>query len=137
VRGIGPALTKELVITCREFSPAEARAAGFLNRVVAATDLDASVDDLNRSRSAFQNTDWCRYRDIRSGEAPTKRRIWIRYRRRDLYVDLRLKLTRVSFGCNSTPAALTVLNPSANTGVFLLVRGGLQLLDLHAGIAQC
>ena len=29
VREIGPALTKELVITCREFSPQEAQAAGF------------------------------------------------------------------------------------------------------------
>ena len=46
VREIGPALTKELVITCREFSPAEAQAAGFLNRVVAEADLDASVDSL-------------------------------------------------------------------------------------------
>ena len=34
VREIGPALTKELVMTCRDFGPDEARAAGFLNRVV-------------------------------------------------------------------------------------------------------
>ena len=34
VREIGPALTKELVMTCRRFTPAEAKAAGFLNRVV-------------------------------------------------------------------------------------------------------
>ncbi len=34
VREIGPALTKELVMTCREFGPDEAKAAGFLNRVV-------------------------------------------------------------------------------------------------------
>lgn len=46
VREIGPALTKELVITCREFSPAEARAAGFLNRVVAEDELDAAVQQL-------------------------------------------------------------------------------------------
>jgi enoyl-CoA hydratase/carnithine racemase len=32
VREIGPALTKELVLTCRPFDAAEARAAGFLNR---------------------------------------------------------------------------------------------------------
>ena len=46
VREIGPALTKELVITCREFSPAEAQAAGFLNRVVAEAELDAAVQGL-------------------------------------------------------------------------------------------
>jgi enoyl-CoA hydratase/carnithine racemase len=46
VREIGPALTKELVMTCREFGPDEARAAGFLNRVVADDELDAAVDDL-------------------------------------------------------------------------------------------
>ena len=46
VREIGPALTKELVITCREFSPREAQAAGFLNRVVGETELDAEVNAL-------------------------------------------------------------------------------------------
>lgn len=46
VREIGPALTKELVITCREFDPVEARAAGFLNRVVAETALDEEVHSL-------------------------------------------------------------------------------------------
>ncbi len=46
VREIGPALTKELVMTCREFSAEEARAAGFLNRVVADDDLDATVEEL-------------------------------------------------------------------------------------------
>lgn len=46
VREIGPALTKELVITCREFSPAEALSAGFLNRVVAADQLDNTVAEL-------------------------------------------------------------------------------------------
>lgn len=46
VREIGPALTKELVMTCREFGPDEAKAAGFLNRVVPATELDAAVDEL-------------------------------------------------------------------------------------------
>ncbi len=34
VRELGPALTKELVMTCRPFSPTEAANAGFLNRVV-------------------------------------------------------------------------------------------------------
>ena len=46
VRELGPALTKELVMTCREFSPQEAAAAGFLNRVVAEADLTAAVDEL-------------------------------------------------------------------------------------------
>lgn len=35
MREIGPALTKELVMTCRQFDAPEARSAGFLNRVVA------------------------------------------------------------------------------------------------------
>lgn len=46
VREIGPALTKELVMTCREFGPDEALAAGFLNRVVDDDALDAEVDEL-------------------------------------------------------------------------------------------
>ncbi|HEX7355735.1 MAG TPA: enoyl-CoA hydratase/isomerase family protein [Mycobacteriales bacterium] len=46
VREIGPALTKELVMTCRPFTATEAQAAGFLNRVVPAADLDAAVEDL-------------------------------------------------------------------------------------------
>lgn len=49
VREIGPALTKELVITCREFSPAEARAVGFLNQVVSEDGLDQAVDALARA----------------------------------------------------------------------------------------
>ena len=46
VREIGPALTKELVMTCRRFTPAEAKAAGFLNRVVPAAQLAAEVQGL-------------------------------------------------------------------------------------------
>ncbi|TAM87553.1 MAG: enoyl-CoA hydratase/isomerase family protein [Jatrophihabitans sp.] len=46
VREIGPALTKELVMTCRPFGADEARAAGLLNRVVPAADLDAAVEEL-------------------------------------------------------------------------------------------
>lgn len=46
VREIGPALTKELVMTCRRFTPAEAKAAGFLNRVVPAQQLEAEVEAL-------------------------------------------------------------------------------------------
>jgi enoyl-CoA hydratase/carnithine racemase len=46
VREIGPALTKELVITCRVFDAAEAHRAGFLNRIVPDGQLDAEVDQL-------------------------------------------------------------------------------------------
>ena len=46
VREIGPALTKELVMTCRRFTPAEAKAAGFLNRVVPPQQLVAEVEAL-------------------------------------------------------------------------------------------
>ena len=46
VREIGPALTKELVMTCRPFTAAEAQAAGFVNRVVAPDELDQEVEDL-------------------------------------------------------------------------------------------
>ena len=46
VREIGPALTKELVMTCRPFSPEEAKAAGFVNRVVPEDRLDAEVEEL-------------------------------------------------------------------------------------------
>ena len=46
IREIGPSLTKELVMTCRPFSSAEALAAGFLNRVVPESELDATVEDL-------------------------------------------------------------------------------------------
>jgi enoyl-CoA hydratase/carnithine racemase len=46
VREIGPALTKELVITCRRFTPAEAKAAGFVNRVVPADQLTAETEAL-------------------------------------------------------------------------------------------
>ncbi len=46
VREIGPALTKELVLTCRPFEAAEAKAIGFINRVVAPEDLDTTVNEL-------------------------------------------------------------------------------------------
>lgn len=48
VREIGPALTKELVITCRHFSAAEAKQIGFVNRVVAAADVEAEAERLAR-----------------------------------------------------------------------------------------
>jgi len=46
VREIGPALTKELVLTCRRFGPQEAMSIGFLNGVVPTSRLAAHVDDL-------------------------------------------------------------------------------------------
>lgn len=52
VREIGPAATKELVLTCRRFGPEEARALGFLNTVVEDGRLEASVDELAESLAA-------------------------------------------------------------------------------------
>ena len=49
VREIGPAATKELVMTCRPFYAPEARALGFLNRVVPAGQLASEVDALVES----------------------------------------------------------------------------------------
>jgi enoyl-CoA hydratase/carnithine racemase len=46
VREIGPAATKELVLTCREFTAAEAAAMGFLNSVVPPDRLTTAVDEL-------------------------------------------------------------------------------------------
>ena len=46
VREIGPAMTKELVLTCRPFTAAEAKSLGFLNRVLPAEKLDAGVEEL-------------------------------------------------------------------------------------------
>lgn len=48
VRELGPALTKELVMTCRPFTAHEAKAAGFLNDVVPADELNTTVDALAR-----------------------------------------------------------------------------------------
>ncbi|HYC55831.1 MAG TPA: enoyl-CoA hydratase/isomerase family protein [Candidatus Binatia bacterium] len=52
VREIGPAMTKELVITCRRFSAAEARAMGFVNRVVAAADVEKEARALAEAIAA-------------------------------------------------------------------------------------
>lgn len=46
VREIGPAKTRELVMTCRQFDAAEALASGLLNRVVPAEHLDDAVETL-------------------------------------------------------------------------------------------
>ncbi len=52
VREIGPARTKELVMTCRPFFADEALATGFLNRVVPEDALAAAVDELADSIAA-------------------------------------------------------------------------------------
>jgi enoyl-CoA hydratase/carnithine racemase len=52
VREIGPAATKELVMTCRPFAAEEARSLGLLNRVVPLDRLDAEVDALAGELSA-------------------------------------------------------------------------------------
>jgi enoyl-CoA hydratase/carnithine racemase len=49
VREIGPALTKELVLTCRPFTPEEARSVRFLNEVVPEADLFRRADELAAS----------------------------------------------------------------------------------------
>ena len=46
VAEIGPAATKDLVITCRPFGAEEALRLGLLNRVVAASELDRTIEDL-------------------------------------------------------------------------------------------
>jgi enoyl-CoA hydratase/carnithine racemase len=46
VREIGPALTKELVMTCRPFGADEAKAVGFVNKVVPEADLEEQVEQL-------------------------------------------------------------------------------------------
>jgi enoyl-CoA hydratase/carnithine racemase len=46
VREIGPAMTRELVLTCRPFDAEEARSLGFVNRVVDDAELDHAVDEL-------------------------------------------------------------------------------------------
>ncbi len=48
VREIGPAMTKELVMTCRRFSPHEAKAMGFVNRVVPLAKLASETEELAR-----------------------------------------------------------------------------------------
>ncbi|HTO70733.1 MAG TPA: enoyl-CoA hydratase/isomerase family protein [Myxococcota bacterium] len=53
VRELGPALAKELVMTCRRFGAAEAKAAGFLNRVVHADRVAAEAESLAEQIAAM------------------------------------------------------------------------------------
>ncbi len=52
IREVGPALTRELVLTCRPFDATEAKAAGFLNQVVAEDALEQTVTELAQSLAA-------------------------------------------------------------------------------------
>jgi enoyl-CoA hydratase/carnithine racemase len=52
VRELGPAIAKELVMTCRPFDAAEARALRFVNRVVSRDRLEGEVDELADSLAA-------------------------------------------------------------------------------------
>jgi enoyl-CoA hydratase/carnithine racemase len=53
VREIGPAMTRELVITCRQFAPQEAKAIGFVNRVVPADELETHTAALAEQIAAM------------------------------------------------------------------------------------
>lgn len=52
VREIGPAATRDLVMTCRPFGAAEAQALGFVNRVVPASELEDAAFGLARELAA-------------------------------------------------------------------------------------
>jgi enoyl-CoA hydratase/carnithine racemase len=61
VREIGAAMTKELVMTCRQFSAAEAKSLGFLNRVVDEPELGPLARELadqicSKPRHAISST---------------------------------------------------------------------------------
>jgi enoyl-CoA hydratase/carnithine racemase len=52
VRELGPALTRELVMTCRRFTADEAKAWGFVNRVVPAGEVRQEADELAATLAA-------------------------------------------------------------------------------------
>ena len=61
VREIGPAMTRELVMTCRPFTAEEAQSIGFINRVVDLSELEQEALDLaiavkQRPQSVIQTT---------------------------------------------------------------------------------
>lgn len=79
VREIGPALTKELVLTCRPFTAEEARAAGFVNRVVPADRLADEVDELAEqlaTKSALTLRATKRHVDAVTGQMVGIERAW-------------------------------------------------------------
>lgn len=52
VAEIGPAMTRDLVMTCRRFDAAEAKSIGILNRVVPLEELDAHCQELAETLAA-------------------------------------------------------------------------------------
>ena len=61
VREIGPAMTRELVMTCRPFNAQEAKSIGFINRVVDLENLEQealnlATDIKNRPQSVIRTT---------------------------------------------------------------------------------
>lgn len=79
VREIGPAMTKELVLTCRPFTAQEGRALGFLNRVVADDDLERAVQELAEqlaSKSTLTLTATKRAVNAASGEMASTAGAW-------------------------------------------------------------
>ena len=61
VREIGPAMTKELVMTCRPFDAEEAKSLGFINRVVKDADLETQTMNMaeairKRPQSVIETT---------------------------------------------------------------------------------
>ena len=73
VREIGPAATKELVLTCRRFGPDEAKSLGFLNSVVPAAELEGTVAELAASLAAHHEATGQR-RDRGDGRHRAQRR---------------------------------------------------------------
>ena len=53
VREIGPAMTKELVMTCRPFDANEAKSLGFINRVVKEADLESQTMNMAMLKAFF------------------------------------------------------------------------------------
>lgn len=53
VREIGPAMTKELVITCRQFTPQEAKEMGLVNRITPSDQLEAQTGKLAEEIAAM------------------------------------------------------------------------------------
>jgi enoyl-CoA hydratase/carnithine racemase len=79
VREIGPAMTKELVLTCRPFTAEEGKALGFLNRVVADDELEQAVEELASqlaAKSALTLTATKRAVNATSGEMASTAGAW-------------------------------------------------------------
>ena len=55
VREIGPAMTRELVLTCRPFTAEEAKHLGFLNRIVTADQVMTEAEQLAEELATKSN----------------------------------------------------------------------------------